>query len=120
MAYVSNETGRDEIYVVNVPEVTKKWPISNAGGGKPRWRRDGSELFFVDAAGMLMSVSIGGTQEIEAGVPKPLFDLRATPSDGWNYAVSANGQRFLVLRSPDNAAATPITIVLNWAETLKK
>ena len=120
MAYISNETGRDEVYVVNVPEVTRKWPVSNAGGSKPRWRRDGSELFFVDAAGMLMSVSIGGTQEIDAGVPKPLFEPQAIPSDGWNYAVSAGGQRFLVMRSPDNAPATPITVVLNWAEALKK
>jgi dipeptidyl aminopeptidase/acylaminoacyl peptidase len=119
LAYTSNETAREEVYVVTFPDVSSKWQVSTSGGTKPRWRCDGKELFFVDPTGMLMSVAIAPGPRVEAGVPKPLFDLDAASSDGWNYAVSADGQRILALRGID-AAPTPITVVLNWTALLKK
>jgi serine/threonine protein kinase len=119
LAYTSNETGREEVYVVNFPEATTKTQISINGGTKPRWRRDGKELFFVDGAGMLISVPVALGREIETGAPRPLLELKAADSDGWNYAMSADGQRILVMRSTE-AAPTPLTVVVNWTALLKK
>ena len=58
LAYTSDETGRTEVYVVTYPDVTDKWTISTMGGTAPRWRKDGNELFFIDPAGMLVSVPV--------------------------------------------------------------
>jgi len=68
---------------------------------------------------MLMSVAIVLGPRVEAGVPKPLFDLSGATTDGWNYAVSADGQRILALRGTETAP-TPITVTLNWTALLKK
>ena len=119
LTYTSDETGRTEVYVVTYPDVTDRWTISSSGGTAPRWRRDGSELFFIDPTGMLMTVPIARGARLNVGVPKALFDLQAIPSDGWNYAVSADGQRILVARATD-AAPTPITVVVNWPALLNK
>jgi serine/threonine protein kinase len=119
LAYTSDESGRTEVYVVTYPDVTDRWTISTAGGTAPRWRKDGNELFFIDPAGMLMSVPVLRGARFDVGVPKPLFDLQAIPSDGWNYAVSADGQRILAARATD-AGATPITVVVNWPSVLNK
>jgi hypothetical protein len=119
MAYNSNETGREEIYVASFPNLSEKWTISNNGGSHPRWRRDGRELFFTDAAGTLISVNVQLERVFNAGVPRTLFDLRAAPSDGWNYAVAADGRRFLAMRAV-NEAITPITVVVNWTEMLNR
>jgi len=67
---------------------------------------------------MLMSVPVMRGDRLGVGVAKPLFELQAVPSDGWNYAVSADGQRILVAR-PTAAATTPITVVVNWTALLK-
>ncbi len=66
-----------------------------------------------------MSVQVALGREIETRAPSPLMDLKAAESDGWNYAVSADGQRILVMRSTE-AASTPLTVVVNWPALLKK
>jgi dipeptidyl aminopeptidase/acylaminoacyl peptidase len=119
LAYTSDETGRAEIYVVTYPNITDKWTVSTGGGTAPRWRRDGNELFFVDPAGMLTSVPVIGRNKFEVGSPKPLFDLQAIPTDGFNYAVSTDGQRFLVAR-PTDSATVPLTVIVNWPALLRK
>jgi eukaryotic-like serine/threonine-protein kinase len=119
LAYTSTETGREEVYVVNFPDVSRKWQVSTNGGTKPRWRRDEKELFFVDPTGMLMSVPIALDRGLEVGVPRPLFELNAADSDGWNYGVSADGQRILAIRGTE-ASPTPLTVVVNWTALLKK
>ena len=59
MAYVSNESGRDEVYVTRFPRASGKWPVSSDGGNWPVWRRDGRELFYHAHDGQLMAVSVG-------------------------------------------------------------
>jgi hypothetical protein len=107
------------VYVVTYPDVADKWTISTSGGTAPRWRKDGSELFFVDPAGMLKSVPISRGARLDAGVPKALFNLEAVPGDGWTYAVSADGQRILAARATETAP-TPIAVVVNWPALLNK
>ena len=125
MAYQSNESGRNEIYVRTFPESGGKWLVSVAGGSQPRWRRDGKELFYVAPGGELMAVPIAAgkdRQALEAGAPIPLFATRlATGGNIFTagyatkpqYAVAADG-RFLMNVSVDEPTPSPITLILNW------
>ena len=132
-AYYSNETGRAEVYVQSFPPGAGKWQISSSGGQFARWRRDGRELFYMDAQsfGKIVAVGINATgSKFEYAVPRPLFDsgyinLNFGHAANWNtFAVSADGQRFLIPRPESSFAAelanTPITVVLNWTSALKK
>jgi Tol biopolymer transport system component len=123
MAYSSDETGVREVWVQPVPASGAKWQLSTEGGAEPRWRRDGSELFYVAGTGMLMAVPIkAGAPTLEAGPPKPLFETHR-PYTGplfSNYVPAADGQRFLVNTTAADTPPSPITVVLNWTAALKK
>jgi len=120
LAYVSNENGRDDVYVVSFPTVSEKWPISSGGGTAPRWRRDGKELFYLAPDGRLMSVAIKLQPAFQATSAKALFDMSPSQTDGWNYAVSKDGDRFLAMQRSVAGTQTSLMVVLNWAEVLKK
>src|SRR5262249_7804745 len=95
-------------------------PISSGGGTAPRWRRDGKELFFLAADGRLMSVATTLQPAFQAAPAKALFDLSPAQTDGWSYAVSKTGDRFLAMHRAVGGAQTSLTVGLNWAEVLKK
>jgi serine/threonine-protein kinase len=117
MAYVSNETGRDEIYMRAIAGAGGKWMISAAGGSEPRWSRTGRELFFLSADEVLMSVDVRAEGEtLRAGLPQPLFGTQKARC----YDVSPDGQRFLIPVSPREADNESINVVLNWAEDIQK
>jgi Tol biopolymer transport system component len=117
IAYVSAESGRDEIYVQTFPASGEKWQISNGGGSQPRWRSDGKELFFIAATGELMVVQVSLAPKFQASVPQALFKARL---EGWgyrhHYAVSRDGQRFLAIIGDENTI--PLTVLTNWAADL--
>ena len=122
LAYVSDESGQFEVYVRRCCQVsTGIWPVSIGGGYHPRWRRDGKELFYLDPHGKLMAVDVTGNGAFRAGPPKTLF---STPlATDWlftSYSVTADGERFLMLKPAGEAASSTITVVLNWPATLKK
>jgi hypothetical protein len=131
MAYVSNETGSDEIYIRPFPGPGGKWQVSTIGGTDPRWRRDGQELFYVAPDGKLMAVPIQVTADthiLSPGTPVALFPTRF--ATGANialgsllsrpqYAVAADG-RFLMNVTAEDTTPSPITLVLNWAATVLK
>ena len=119
LAYASTETGPSEVYVVDFPNVTQKWPVSAGGGLKPRWRRDGGELFFVTPSGALMSATVKAGGEFATGAPQKLFDIELIGSDGWDYAVSDDAQRFLALRYAGKTE-TSISVIANWPGVLRK
>jgi eukaryotic-like serine/threonine-protein kinase len=121
VAYRSNESGRNEIYVAPFPGPGGKWQISTAGGAFPRWRHDGSEIFYLTPDNRLMAASVNGKATgFEVGAVKPLFATRIVIGGDYQYDVSADGQRFLIDTSPEQAAFAPITVVLNWTAGLKK
>jgi len=92
LAYVSNESKRNELYVQTFPEHGGKWQVSTGGGGFPVWSRDGRELHFISADNKLMAVEVKGDgKKFDAGVPKPLFDVPAQAQ----FDVSKDG-RFLI------------------------
>jgi serine/threonine protein kinase len=120
MAYVSDESGQNEVYVQPIPINGTKWQVSSAGGSFPRWRRDGKELFFVTADLKLMSVPVKVSSSFEFASPQALFAIQPVPAlVRFPYQPAADGRQFLV-NAPAGDEATPITVVLNWTSSLKK
>jgi eukaryotic-like serine/threonine-protein kinase len=119
VAYHSNENGRFEIFVQPFPGPGGKWQVSANGGIAPRWRRDGKEIFFIspDAKLMAAPVRVSGSA-FESEAPVALFQTRiygggSLTAQKQQYAVSRDG-RFLMNMSTEEAAASPITLILNW------
>ncbi|MGI8640310.1 MAG: protein kinase domain-containing protein [Pyrinomonadaceae bacterium] len=118
VAFISNESGREEIYVTRFDQPGEKWRISTAGGRSPRWRRDGKELFYLAADKKLMSVAVKGAATFEAGTPIALFKIDSIIEG--DYEVTADGQRFLINSSVTGTQSLPFTVVLNWTADLKR
>ena len=120
IAYSSDESGRSEIYVQAFPAGGRTWRISSGGGSAPRWRRNGTELFYIASDRKLMSAPVAAAGVPEFGAPIVLFDAKFSDTlrDGNPYDVSPDGQRFLLPAGTD--APPPITVVLNWTAGLKK
>jgi serine/threonine protein kinase/Tol biopolymer transport system component len=114
LAYQSDESGSNEVYVTQFPQPARSWRISTGGGVNPFWRGDGKELYFV-SGNKLMAVSVTDVTEFQAATPQVLFQI-----EGPNYAPSKDGQRFLVSVVTEKASAPPINVVLNWTAELKK
>jgi Tol biopolymer transport system component/predicted Ser/Thr protein kinase len=115
IAYNSNESGKFEVYVSPFPATGAKWQVSAGGGDWPRWRRDGMEIFYVSHDYKLMSAAVNGKgASFEPGSVKPLFQTRVALVGGYEYDVSADGQRLLINTVPEQTASAPITVVLNW------
>jgi Tol biopolymer transport system component len=119
LAYMSNETGQPEVYVVDFPGMTEKSTVSTGGGTKPRWRRDGGELFYVSGSNALMSVAVKPGSGFVQGTPQRLFDLELIGSDGWDYAVTDDGQRFLDMRYAGTVEGS-ISVIANWTGVLRR
>jgi serine/threonine protein kinase len=122
IAYASNETGRDEVYVGPVSG-SGKFQISTDGGSHAAWRRDGRELFYLNSDKM-MAVSIQLEPEFKAVKPRLLFQGRYVDDqlrEDRNYDVTPDGQRFVMVQAGEpNSPSTEIHVVLNWSEELKR
>jgi hypothetical protein len=116
IAYMSNETGRPEVYVRDFPGGSHKWQVSSRGGLMPHWRRDRRELFYLTLDGTLMAVAVNASDIFEFGAPQALFGTghRLTSYSFWmnQYAVGRDGQRFLFNRGPSGAALGSITLMI--------
>jgi Tol biopolymer transport system component len=136
MAYTSNETGRNQIYVQPFPPSGQKWTISTDGGVQPRWRRDGKELFYLtedastEAKWVMVSDVLAEGATFRPGVPRPMFKTQlnsgrhdipigpTTTSD--SYAVSADGKRLIGLVQAGRLSEEPITVLVNFAAAFKR
>jgi serine/threonine-protein kinase len=122
LAYTSNESGRYEIYVQPFPAPGEKVQISSNGGLDPVWARSGRELFFRTGNKMMTVPFQAGTRFV-AGKPDELFEgpymTRFTPVPSGSYDVTADGQRFLMVKTAARPA-TQISVVVNWFEDLKR
>ncbi len=121
IAYTSDESGQDEVYVAPFPGPGGKWRVSSAGGEEPKWRRDGRELFYLAADKKLMVAEVKENgSRFEVSVVRPLFPIHGRKIGfATVYDVSAEGQRFLV-NSLTEENPSPVTLVVNWTADLTK
>ena len=129
LAYVSDETGRRQVYVRPYPAPQVKWLISEEeeGEGSPVWSPDGTELFYrIGNKMMAASIQVAG-QTLDVGKPRLLFEGsyvgHSTPASWQYYDISPDGQRFFMIKEGDTdsvGAAGQINVVLNWFEELKR
>jgi hypothetical protein len=124
LAYVSDESGRNEIYVQSFDGSSRagadKWQISTEGGTQPRWRRDGRELFYVTPDSRLMVVELKAGQTFSYGKPRLLFAApemfhRGPRND---YDVTPDGQKFLIRTNWRRDPPAPVHVVVNWSVKL--
>jgi dipeptidyl aminopeptidase/acylaminoacyl peptidase len=121
LAYYSDESGRAEVYVQPFPGPGERVRVSTDGGSQPRWKKDGTELFYLSLDGKFMSAAMRYQPALQVDVPRVLFQTPitdATPNLD-QYDVTADGQRFVVLAPVEGDTQSPITVVLNWTAGLK-
>jgi Tol biopolymer transport system component len=119
LAYISTESGRFEVYVEPFRRPGERVRVSTEGGGQPRWREDGKELIY-SAGNAVMAVSVEDTEtRLEVGTPRKLFDAPSM-RPGWDdYAVTPDGQRFLVKVPIGEEPEPRFHVVLNWPSLLE-
>jgi serine/threonine protein kinase len=123
MAYVSNESGRPEIYVQPFPTTGSRWIVSAGGGTEPRWRADGRELFYLSADGRVMAVTIETASGFSARVPHPLFQTRIPPTTNMYHTtidVAPDGQRFLIKTPAAEFSPATVIVTSNWMLSLSQ
>jgi eukaryotic-like serine/threonine-protein kinase len=125
LAYVSDESGREEVYVCSFPEHGNKMQISTDGGVEPLWSPDGKELYYRDVTGdNVIAVSFQDTENIRAGKPRQLFRGKFAQNSGpWgrNYDITPDGKRLLmILEAGYESASSQMNIIVNWSEELKQ
>jgi Tol biopolymer transport system component len=128
VAYQSDQSGKNQIFVRPFSGSGGVGQISTAGGTRPHWRRDGKEIFYVNEDGRFTAAEIRVNGSVlELGAVRPLFKVDAVRNvggisflDGSAYDVTADGQRFLVNVFLEDATPYPATLVVNWDEALKK
>jgi len=122
LAYLSHETGLEQIYVVPFGNGAGKWQVSTGGGLWPRWRHDSRELFYLSPDNKIMSVEISEQgASLAIGKVAPLFQAEPLSiSYHWPYDVSADGKKFVVATEGVQKTSEPLTLVVNWPALLKK
>ena len=125
LTYISTESGRFEVYVATFPAIGDRRQVSAAGGGQPRWRGDGKELYYLTEDGMVMAAAAMPGSAMQFGTPAPLFRSPIqTPNmviDQW--AVTRDGRRFLfnafTAVGDTTTFNSPFRVVVNWTNVLK-
>jgi serine/threonine-protein kinase len=123
VAYRSDESGRDEVFVRPYPGPGPKWQISTEGGDEPCWSRSGRELFYLqkDKETKMMIVDVETKPTFRAGRPRTLFEWRYVESGINSYDVAPDGTRFLMIKEdPAELGPAQVKVVLNWFEEVKR
>jgi Tol biopolymer transport system component len=129
VAYVSDESGHDEIYVRRFsPDSTAaaagadtggKWQVSYGGGQWPQWSKDGKELYYLTLDAKVMAVAVSTNPVFQAGAAKLLFQAPPQASGGTFGDYTVDGKRFLFLAPAKQTEQAPFNVVLNWQAGLK-
>jgi Tol biopolymer transport system component len=120
IAYQSDASGKDEVYLASHPSGNGRWQVSTGGGSWPRWRRDGRELFYLTSDQKIAAVSIGNGSNPIQGTPTSLFDTHKGGGSVFSYDVTADGQRFLLSRLLVQPGEENLTLVTNWTSLLDR
>ena len=120
MAYTSDISGRREVWVRSFPAADREKLISSGGGQQPRWRSDGKELFFEAGDGKLNAVAVNTQGDMfTASAPRSLFDMHLAQTENgaqFQYDVSADGNRFLIVTRGTADKAPLLSVIVNWSE----
>ena len=124
LAYISNESGRYEVYVQPYPGSGEKITVSSDGGFEPTWSPDGRELFYRKGKHM-MAVSIQTTPGFRSSRPIELFEDpylsgTAIAAIATTYDVAPDGEHFLMIEGGEEEGANKLYLILNWFEELKR
>jgi Tol biopolymer transport system component len=120
VAYVSNESGKSEVYAVAFPHPVARFQVSTGGGTDPQWRHDGKEIFYVDPDSKIMAVDLTSRGDsLQLGTPHMLLQARLQTNLDPPYAATADGKRFLANELPPNSASS-LQVVFNWDAEVKK
>ncbi|MCI0403337.1 MAG: hypothetical protein L0212_07430, partial [Acidobacteria bacterium] len=119
IAYTSDESGQEQVYVAPFPGPGGRWQVSSAGGSRPLWRKDGREIYFLAADDKLMAAEVRAEgASLAVGQVRSLFSVRPKRL-GRVYDVTGDGRRFLVNTSIQERNAVPLTMVANWTSGVK-
>jgi Tol biopolymer transport system component len=124
VAYSSDESGVPQVYVQRFPKAPGQYQVSRSGGSQPLWRADGRELFFLDNSGAVMAVSVRASSDrLDADIPIELFKTRVASTGRRQYAVTKDGQRFLLIVPQEGDQNTPpqqLTVMVNWLASVQR
>jgi eukaryotic-like serine/threonine-protein kinase len=125
LAFVSNESGGDQVYVQAFPDAGgRKWPVSTAGGTEPLWSRNGLELFYRNGRNEMVAVAVARASTPPIGEQRVLFPTRAYATDNYYrmYDVTPDGQRFVMLRLPPGQGEDDLRVIVvqNFFEELER
>ena len=120
LTYISNESGRNEVYLRPFPGPERRWQVSTEGGTQAVWNRNGKEIFY-RSGDKMMAVEMSTTPDVALSTPRLLFEQRYTFGAGItiaNFDVSRDGQRFLMVKGESTAGR--LNVVLNWFSDLTR
>jgi Tol biopolymer transport system component len=118
VAYGLLESGTWQVWTASFPGFRDRQQISKSGGAQARWRRDGGELYYVSLDGKMMAVKVTTGATLEIGATQALFQSTLKPDATLDqYAVTADGQRFL-MAEPLEEPVKPMTVIVNWTADL--
>ena len=120
VAYMSDESGRTQVYVQPFPPTGAKWQISTEGGMEPKWRADGRELYYLEPGRGIIGVGVDQSRTFEHSAPTLLVAVRAAiGGSASSFEVTPDGRRFLVRERADvPSPAVPMHVILNWPALL--
>jgi Tol biopolymer transport system component len=114
VAYNSDETGRPEVYVRTLPDSGRRWRVSTDGGRTPVWRRDGGEIYYVDADERITAVTVRSSSgDLVLGRPRALFHVELKKAVGQAQFDTLDGETFVVNRTRRSGSRSPLTLVVN-------
>jgi eukaryotic-like serine/threonine-protein kinase len=121
LAYNTDESGRQEVYVLPLPATGERWQVSTSGAVQPRWNPRGGSLFFMSLEGRLMEASFAGSSRPpRIGTPTSLFETGVFPTYNFDhFAVSPDG-RFLVRRPVESGGSSALHVIVNWPALLTR
>jgi serine/threonine-protein kinase len=120
VAYTSDVSGRDEVYVRQFPEGGRIWRVSIDGGEEPLWSPDGRELFYRNGHAWMV-VPVQTTPEFSLGTPRQQFEGAYLQISGYSYDIAPDGKRFIMAKGVNQqTTTTQLNVVVNWHEELKR
>ena len=119
IAYISDESGRNEVYVRGFPRSSGKWQVSTEGAREPLWSRGGRELFYRTLEGNLKVVAVTLDPVFSAGKARLVYSGPFRMGGRTNFDITPEGDRFLIVTDPEAAPIKQLRVVLNWLTEIK-